>query len=474
MKHLVIASIMLVALSACKVESRRAIDTNIDEPVVPPPPPPPVEGTLLSSECGERGVELFTYADGNDGTYTEQDRESVECGYEAPYLTVEVGEAGDAFDPTVISVSTSQYDEPVDLSLDWEWESTESTLGNITRTENGLEILSFEGITGDGEVIIGGEAYQYSLREEPLCENTPSERQYGGKTDCMGNQVTSNSWEYIWFGDDDTRVVTVSVVWFKYTSQPIEAVDGSFILSGGTIGGTIYAAPVTGSKLDFIEGEIEKMNAKLAKSNIYIEFELVGTYYVNWTTVGGGRSIQNWMAEGKIPYADVVPQVGYSRPGTCGVAYASTRFGRGSNPRTFQTRCGYDTWLHELGHNVGMAHGPLNSGYPALGYIFPAFGHGTMDYCGRTRASIMSYGYGPKYFTNSTQTCLEQGAHPSRVNEDDMAGSKTVSDEAYHMNRIRYNLSLITERDGEFSNPEEMPLLQYDVEEEEQGELIID
>ncbi len=474
MKNLVIASIMLVALSACKIESRRATDPV--EPVAPPPPPPPVEGTILEEGCSEDfiGVKWFRIADGEDGYYTEMDNESVECGYEPPYLTVEVGEAGDAFDPTVISVSTSQYGEPVDLSLDWEWESTESTLGNITRTDTGLEILSFEGITGVGEVLIDGEAYQYSLREEPLCENIPKEGRYGAQTDCMGNSVTSNSLEYIWFGDDDTRMVTVSVLWFKYTSQPIEGVDGAFILQGHTLGGTTYAAPVTGQRLANIEKDIEKMNEMLARSNIYIEFELVGTYYVNWTATGGGRLIQKWMEEGKIPYADVVPQVGYSRPGTCGVAYASTRFGRGSNPRTFQTKCGLDTWLHELGHNVGMAHGPSNSGYPALGYIFPDFGHGTMEFCGRTRASIMSYGYGVKFFTNSSQTCVDQGAHPSRVNETDMAGSKTTSDEAYHMNRIRYNLSLITERDGEFSNPEEMPLLQYQVEEEDQGELIVD
>ena len=477
MNRIVVVAGMMLALYGCKKDrDEPVVVPPIDPPVVRPPPPPEA-GTLLRSGCAEDpkniGIEWRVYADGEGGEYKDPDRKSYKCGYEDPVLSVEVGEAGDAFDPTVISVSALQYGEPTDLSVEWDWERTESTLGKVTRTDEGLEIRSFQGVTGVGEVVVNGEAYQYSLREEPICEHTRKDDVFA-YYDCVGNRVSGAAREFIYYGEEDTRMVTVSVLWLHYDSRSTEGQPGRVSL-GRTLGGDLYAAPVHQSRGDMIKRKIEQMNEKFALSNIYIELELVGAYTINWTATGGGRIIQGWMEDGIFPWADIANQEGYSREGTCGVAYASTRFGRGSNPRTFQNKCGNETWLHELGHNVGMAHGPTNSGYPARGYMFPDFGHGTMEYCNRSFASIMSYGYGVKKFTNSSQLCLDQNAQPSRVNETDLAGSKTESDEAYHMNRIRYDLSLITERDGEFSDPQEMGLLQYRVEaEEEQGELIVD
>ena len=102
--------------------------------------------------------------------------------------------------------------------------------------------------------------------------------------------------------------------------------------------------------------------------------------------------------------------------------------------------CFITTDLHELGHVVGLAHGPNNSSNPAEGYVFPEFGHGDYDQCrgGRTD-DIMSYG-DKSHFYNSLITCAERfGPEWS----DAPAGDRYRADSAYHWNRIRYDLSLI-------------------------------
>ena len=55
------------------------------------------------------------------------------------------------------------------------------------------------------------------------------------------------------------------------------------------------------------------------------------------------------------------------------------------------SRCAIYTDLHEIGHSVGLAHGPENQSWQASGYLFPEFGHGWNDIC-RLKDDLMSYG----------------------------------------------------------------------------------
>jgi len=103
------------------------------------------------------------------------------------------------------------------------------------------------------------------------------------------------------------------------------------------------------------------------------------------------------------------------------------------------SRCIHYTDLHELGHSVGLAHGPENQDYKARGYIFPDFGHGWNDICG-TKDDLMSYGYEGWFHSNSKLYCDEIF---DVWYTDVLAGGIEWSDTAHALNRVRYNVSLI-------------------------------
>ena len=139
------------------------------------------------------------------------------------------------------------------------------------------------------------------------------------------------------------------------------------------------------------------------------------------------------------------------------------------------SRCTWKTDLHELGHAVGLAHGPENQAYQANGYIFPDFGHGWNDYCGNYD-DIMSYGYNDEGFGNSRQTCGDQYSG-IRVVGDAPAGHRDYHDSAYHLNRVRYDVSLIHD-ENKYVDPEGRQKVSarpsgYDIEKENRP-LIVD
>jgi hypothetical protein len=139
----------------------------------------------------------------------------------------------------------------------------------------------------------------------------------------------------------------------------------------------------------------------------------------------------------RIP-VDITLGYGTSYPDTCGVADVTTYFREGKPP-TSMSRCTYYTDLHELGHSVGLAHGPENQYNEAVGYIFPEFGHGYNDICGQYD-DLMSYGYDGKFHSNSTLFCDEIFGD---WYEGIWAGGREYSDTGYALNRVRYNVSLI-------------------------------
>jgi len=135
---------------------------------------------------------------------------------------------------------------------------------------------------------------------------------------------------------------------------------------------------------------------------------------------------------------DVVLGYGLSYPKTCGVAKVKRYFREGQPPYSM-SRCTIYTDLHEIGHSVGLAHGPENQSNQASGYIFPEFGHGWNNIC-NSKDDIMSYGREGVFHSNSKLYCDEifdvwyDGV---------LAGGTEFSDTAHALNRVRYNVSLI-------------------------------
>ena len=462
--------------------------------------PPPPRGTLLKEGCSKEyiGVKWYRYADGEGGYYSEKDPKSYECGYEDPYLEVTIGEPGDRIKPTIIDVQPVQYGEPLDLP--WDYARTDSTIGHIRKSvkESRLYIYG-DSRVGEGVILINGEEYQYSIGEEPTCEVTRegSTSGYNGNLpiDCEGWWQTGGpSKGFIWYGEEDETIVEVEFVHWEAGWR--QADDGSEDYPTGW-DEEGFDDGIQRIRIDSMRKAIrryeghkvyerglrveEKANEQFERAGIHIRLKLVGAYESDFASVGA--RFRGFMEKGKMQGADVVGQTRVSNPGTCGVAFASTYFGPGSQPRTFLSKCGYNVWLHELGHNVGMAHGPFNSSNEGSGYIWDDFGHGTMSYCGWYRTSIMSYGNNVEMFSNSKMSCRDYGVPEKYSDYGDLdapavdrgpdATNERSSDEAYHMNRIRFNLSLIW-HEPEEQLPEELQP-QYSIDEEKwQGELIFD
>ena len=105
---------------------------------------------------------------------------------------------------------------------------------------------------------------------------------------------------------------------------------------------------------------------------------------------------------------------------------------------------------------VGLAHGPDNSAYPAEGYIWPNFGHGySTPFCPNQEADLMSYAYRAAVHNNSQIDCSDGWP----------AGDRSYADSAYHLNRVRYDVSMIGAMDAPPAYMEEVP---------EMGPLVLD
>lgn len=446
----ILASSLLALLVACGgggSESAGPVDPPTTVTPPPPPPPPPTEGTVLSSECEEYTLveqvadgqggstervtpraeacgwnpppygELYateceepytlvsTYHDGEYGYYDEREEDSEQCGYIPPSLEVTIDNTyGDRFRPVIVTVDYRVQGEPAEWTYYVE-------LGRAVKVDdNTLHIYgSGEGNSVDLILEINGESFLYQLKREPRCAVDDA-------TDCLGH-VQFGGWDLIYYGEGDTLVVPVQIALTLHdpTYPEPTPLDPSY------------------KKYAELELRVEEYNKRFEADGIFIRFELVGIWmWANQDLRDGERFIRTLDA-------DIGLGLNTTYAGTCGVAYPNTRF---SQAGFGFSACGYKTDLHELGHVVGLAHGPNNPAYPQEGYIFPEFGHGDYDQCNGSSDDIMSYG-SKTHFFNSEKTCAEVFPDNPYLATDGPAGDRFRADSAFHWNRVRYDLSLV-------------------------------
>ena len=393
---------------------------------------PPPYGTLLREGCSQDypGVKWFQYADGEGGTYSEKDNKSRECGWEPPTLALELEKAeGDRFKPAVINVIYTDFlgrEEP------WGMVHASTTLGHMERRGNDILVYG-TGQTGAGIVTLGRQEIQFTIVEEPRCARD-------GLIDCQGYYQSGPPAGYIYYGEDDDQIVEWEIAYFIYDSEDPEEGEG-------------HRSHITelfekgSAQWDKVQKTIDTYNEAYERSGIFIRYVLkegnVGR--MHYHSNGGLKSAVIDQAN-----ADVGIGIGSVCPNTCGCAHVNTYFQENSNVTPVGlSRCGAMTDLHEIGHSVGLAHGPFNSGYPNSGYIWSEFGHGWESLCGRGFPDIMSYDSGEKGHHNSRLSCGEMygdliyGDINKWSPKDDPAGHRDFADAAYHLNRIRYDVSLI-------------------------------
>ena len=317
---------------------------------------------------------------------------------------------GDRFKPVVVTVDYTIDGEPAEWTHDVGTKVDDRTLH--------IYGLGYEDY---GYVTINDEEYQFSFRAEPRC--VAEQRESGVKTDCMGYMFRGPLEGFIYYGEDDDQMVTVELGIFLYDGEGTTREFTDRELSTG--------------EQQRAERMVGDYNEFFAQSGVHIEFVLKEVRLIRL----GSLQVTESMAA-QIP-VDIVIAWGTSYTGTCGVAFPNTSFPPGYPP-VGMSRCGTDTDLHELGHAVGLAHGPQNSDNAASGYIWPTFGHGWNELCRGTKRDLMAYGGTRRTFWNSLLSCAEMFP---QFNEDPdrRAGSRQFADSAYHWNRVRYDLSLVND-----------------------------
>ena len=324
---------------------------------------------------------------------------------------------GDRFKPVIIRVYN--VDE---IRL----KQTMNTIGWVDIPNDDFVLIYGNGATGYGDIEINGEIVGYEILPEPVCEKYTT----GYETyDCEGNLVDRYSDEYIYYGPDDTEVVTweVGILWYNRDMEMNET----------------EKTPLDSVLIANARKKISDWNEIYANSDIHVRLELKEVYTGRVTDL---EILERFGSQWDV---DVILGLGYSYSGTCGVAYPNRRFREGYAIGGFSV-CDKYTDLHELGHAVGLAHGPENQAYEREGYIFKEFGHGWNDICG-DYDTIMSYGRNGIFFSNSELTCFDVISWQTALLEYDFelfAGDRSITDEAHAINRVRYDVSLIhRERD---------------------------
>jgi hypothetical protein len=384
---------------------------------------PPEAGTVVEAYCdGFDFVEVLN--DGEYGTYEEIDENNVEqCDYVPPRLTP-VKETGDRFDPVVFAYDGTAEDPTIEVEI-----------GIVRKVGSEVHVYG-DGQIGEGTLLLEGtEEYRYTIAEEPRCA-----REEGLPYDCQNYTVSSNHLEkgYIYYGEEDERVVEWEIAFVWYVSEP------SFgpTEPGGSHQNVITRHEVGSSQWNEAEQLMAKYQTAYDRSGIHVKFVLKEGHVVDaHYHLNGNQSILKDDLD-----ADVYIAFGNTCEDACGCAQPITKFEENEAGKipSGTSVCGWDTDLHEIGHAVGLAHGPENSYNKASGYIWPDFGHGWDAFCGNY-ADIMSYEITTVAHHNSKLICSEMYSDKitNYILSTNAAGSREYADAAYHINRVRYDVSLI-------------------------------
>lgn len=340
------------------------------------------------------------------------------------FLEVEIGESGDRFYPVEVGITYTVDDEEqpytYDLSMGW-----------AEQTPDGLLIYG-DGQVGDGILTVNQEEYQFTIVTEPTCDVTDA--QYGLGTDCAGylHRIPSGR-PFIYYGEEDTTVVEWEMVYMHFDSTCAGYEEDSL---GELVNKTGPCDPD-----DWLPNEraqvvkvIDAMNAMYERAGVYVKLVPVR---IQKGFFGGSGAWKPDIGSDLILWADG-PMGSGDQGVICGYAGYSGNF---RNPLSPYSACGVGVHLHEIGHTVGLSHGPDNPINASAGITFPHFGHGKYSVC-PALDSIMSYG-NKQIVSSESRTCAE--ASGNGIGGDRIAGLRAPYgyDEAYAINRIRYNVALI-------------------------------
>jgi len=379
--------------------------------------------TLIRTGCSKDypGVQWFIYEDDNGNRYSTKDPRSRKCGYSRQLNLSLDKEYGDRFDPAIVKVD---YKDMLGRNEPWGMVHHKTTMGRAVRLDRDTVAIYSDGRTGDGIFTLGRTEIQFRIEEEPVCEVDASYLGSGG-TDCEGyDQKTSQ--DLIYYGEDDDKIVTWELGVFVYASHSKYGIDQPIEI--------MEEWDDSHPQWKKWEKRVEQYNEVYEKSGVHIRYKLTKLYLAHWHSVNQNKNLATGLP------VDIVLGHGTSYPDTCGVAKVTTYFSEGKPPASM-SRCDILTDLHEMGHSVGLAHGPENQDYQARGYLFPEYGHGWNDIC-YVKDDLMSYGYEGVFHSNSKLDCSDIFGDSERYSGWS-AGSTQWSDTAKALNRVRYNVSLI-------------------------------
>jgi len=413
---------------------------------------------LLTYSCwGTTKVGIYVSERGHKKWIREEYLSSY-CGAQEPTLDLVVdNDWGDRFKPVRIDVQ--YFNIWGQRSSNWDFEVSAGRAEKVGHElhiyGDGSEALdqTVSIWTPEGRYQVSAEG-TFDLKPEPRCAATQAE-QYVWR-DCQGYAMRYDSEGLIYYGEEDTQIVTWDIAIVLWDSRA----DGITILDIETETDIHYL-----NRIKYAQEQVDKYNATYEANGIYIRYNLVGVALGRYGGLYGATTTiwQNFNA-------DVGIGLGQTCPNTCGCAYPGQKFYPNSGrAQVSVSACSYIVDLHEIGHSVGLAHGPENAANQGTGYIFPEFGHGwSSPFCGNY-IDIMSYNGNKAMHHNSRITCeaykaLRPYSYIKDSELDDAHGNREYADAAYALNRVRYDVSLISKDDPEVE-PELVPESDPDVSE---------
>ena len=369
-------------------------------------------------------VAVYMNDAGTQREFVRTEYNSPQCGGTKASLNLVVdNDWGDRFKP--VRVDVQYFNNKGQRSSNWQFEVDEGRAekvghelhiyGDGTPSEytQYLRIYTPANLTADAG---------YMLNAEPRCERNAD-------VDCMGYEFRGRRDGFIYYGEADKQIVTwdIGVLLYATSNEGL--------------------AEVGSDDWNIAKERVDWYNMVYERGGVYIRYNLVGVIRAPFQRPNSAANIIRSSMN-----VDVGIGIGATCPDTCGCAYVNTYFQENTGIAPVGvSACGAAVDLHEIGHSVGLAHGPDNSANQAFGYIWPEFGHGwSTPFCSEF-IDLMSYGIPREAHHNSKKTCAMYRAWGNFIPDDeadDPAGNREYADSAYHLNRVRYDVSLIA-REGE-------------------------